>query len=204
MGFPQVLFLVTAGLGLINLFVCFANWAGGASFFEAGLGWIPGLLLVGGLAALFGILPGEHEPGPWPAVFTLGATLPMLFTVFQSEADMQAGGVMVLIFGILQMLVAIAAYLFDAGILTPPAPQPHGPYGHAGPYGQPASGSFAQQQPFGQQPTTFAQPVNQQGQQQGQQQPTTYASQQGQFFQQQSSDASHQNSPGSAGGPSGG
>ncbi|PXY32273.1 DUF5336 domain-containing protein [Prauserella muralis] len=207
---PQILLLGTAGLGVLNLFLAFANVSGGRSFFEAGYGWIPGLLLVSGLTALFSILPGDQKPGPWPAAIAAGVMLPFLFTVFQSDADLQAGGIMLLIFGIVQLAASVGAYLFDAGILKAPAPQQMSPYGHQQqPFGQQQPGGFGQQPPpFGQQPapdasggipqpTKFAQPV---GQQQPTQQPTQYASQQGQFFQQQQQqqpqDGGQQNKPG--------
>ncbi|PXY17248.1 hypothetical protein BAY59_37470 [Prauserella coralliicola] len=204
LGLPQILYLVTAGLGVLNLFLGFANIGGGRSFYEAGYAWIPALLFVSALTAVFLVLPGDVKPGPWPAIFAIGAAIPFLFTVFAVPYDMQAGGIMVLIFGLLQMLAAVAAYLFDAGVLKPPAPQPQSPYGQQPAYGQQQPGAFAQQQqPFGQQPapdqsggipqpTKFAQPVSPQPGQQ----PTTYASQHGQFFQQQSPEGGQQNPPG--------
>lgn len=211
---PQILLLVTGGLGVLNLFLAFANLGGSSSFYEEGAGWIPALLLVAGLAAVVGYLPGEAKPGPWPAMLSVGVVLAFLFTVFQG-GDLGAGGVLVLIFGLLQMGAAVAAYLMDAGVIKPGAPKPQ-------PYGQgfgPQTGGFGQPQPaqhsqFGAtpqgpqsgpqpqqpqqpqpgsspeasggsaQPTKFAQPV--------QQQPTTYAPQHGQFFQQSSGESSPQ------------
>lgn len=201
---PQLLFLVTAGLGALNLFLGFASIGTGASFYESAWAWVPALLLISGATAAFNLLPGGDRPGAWPAAFAAGAVLPFLFGVFQSEGSLAAGGVLVLIFGILQLLAAVAAYLFEAGVLKPPSPpQAAGPYGH-GPYAQ-QLGGFGQQQ-FGQQPppdsggmaqpTKFAQPV-QPGQpgQQPTQQPTQYAPQHGQFFQ-PSAESGQQGGPG--------
>ncbi|MBK1789282.1 DUF5336 domain-containing protein [Prauserella cavernicola] len=214
LGLPQILYLATAGLGVLNLFLAFANIGGSTSFYGAGYGWVPALLFISALTAVFVVLPGDVKPGPWPAVFAVGGALPFLFTVFTAPFDLQAGGVMVLIFGIIQMLVAVGAFLLDAGVIKPPAPQPASPYGQQQPqqpYGQQPQqhqGGFGQQQqpqPYGQQqpapdqsggipqPTKFAQPV---APPQPGQQPTTYASQQGQFFQQQSPEGGQQNQPG--------
>lgn len=179
-----IAYLAVAGLGLLNLFLGFASVGSGTGFYEGRVGWIPALFLISGLAAVLGLLPGDQKPGAWPAIFALTGMLTFLFTVFQSDFELEAGGVMVLVFGILQALVAVGAYLLDAEIIKLPAPgqggqgqfgrQP-GPYGQPGQFGQP-HGGFGQ--PGQSQP---GQP--QQGQPQAQQ-PTQYASQQGQFTQQ--------------------
>lgn len=212
MGLTQILYLVTAGFGVLNLFLGFANLAGGGSFYENGAGWVSGLLFIGGLVAAFTLLPGDHKPGPWPAVFGLGVMLPFLFTIFQIDASLQVGGILILVFGIVQAAAAVAAYLFDAGILKSPTPAaaPYG--GQPGAYGhQPGAFGSQQfgQQPFGQQagegtggmaqPTKIAQPVNQPSTQQ----PTQYAPQQGQFFHQPSGEGQQQNNPGTPPGGTG-
>ncbi|ASR34172.1 hypothetical protein BAY61_03245 [Prauserella marina] len=211
LGLPQILFLVTAGLGVLNLFLGFANLGGDQGVYAVGFGWIVLPLLISGLAALVGILPGDQKPGAWPAIFAVGGVLTFLFTVFQFPGDLQAGGVMILIFGILQMLAAIAGYLLENNIIKPPSPQAASPYGQPGAYGQQAGYApqqqYGQQQPGQQQPvdqtgsapqqTKFVQPVS--SQQPGQQ--TQYAPQQGQFFQQQQQqqqqqEGGQQNQPG--------
>ncbi|WP_024876246.1 DUF5336 domain-containing protein [Saccharomonospora piscinae] len=215
---PQILLLATGGLGVLNLFLAFANAFGGASFYERSLGWIPALLFVAGAIAVVGFLPGESKPGPWPAVLSVAVFLTFLFTMFQL-GDLGAGGVLVLIFGLLQTGAAVGAYLFEAGIVKAPAPKPQAPYGQQH-YGPPTGGFGQQPPPYGQQhpgpdsganpsaqPTKFAQPVGQQQpMQQPTQQPTTYASQQGQFFQQpsqqqpeQGQQQNDQNTPGQSG-----
>ncbi|MFO7193485.1 MULTISPECIES: DUF5336 domain-containing protein [Thermocrispum] len=169
----MILNLVVAFLGLLVLFFGFINLGGDRSFYEYSLGWVPGLYLLAGLAALIGILPGDAKTGAWPAAVSLTATFGFLFTVFEITGEMQAGGVLVLIFGILQTLVAVAAYLFGEQIIKLPAGGQPG-FGQPG-FGQP--GGFGPQQP--QQHQQFGQP----GGQQQAQQPTTYTGHQGQFSQ---------------------
>jgi hypothetical protein len=186
LGLPEVAHLVVAGLGVLILFLSFASIGDGidASLYEAQLGWVPALLLAGGLLSAKVILPGEDKkPGLIPVALVFAGVWAYLFTVFTADGDLGAGGIMVMIFGILQMLAAIAALLFDLGVIKPPAPNPYGQPG--GMY--PPSGAFPQQQPP-QQPQ-FGQP---QAPPPGQQ--TTFAPQQGQFGQQ----------PGQPGTPPGG
>lgn len=215
---PQILLLATAGLGLLNLFLGFASFSGKASFFDGVGGWIPAMLFASGLTALFGILPGEQKPGPWPAVFALSVVLPFLFTTIKTDGELGVGAILILIFGIIQMLAAVAAYLFNTGLLPLPSAQPS-PYGAAGQQFGQQPGGFGQQfgqqpggfgqQQFGQQPGGFGQQpapnpgadpaqTSIPGQQAGQapaQQPTQYAAQQGQFFQHQP-EGQQQSSPG--------
>jgi hypothetical protein len=151
---PQIGYLVTAGLGVLNLFLAFANVSGtgnsGSSFYERTAGWVPGLLLISGVTALFHVLPGDTKPGAWPAIFAGGATIPFLFSVFQiSDGGLGTGGVLVLIFGILQLLAATGAYLMEAGVIKmPPPSQAQSPYGGQPPgYGPPPGQQYPQQQP---------------------------------------------------------
>ncbi|WP_298177160.1 DUF5336 domain-containing protein [Saccharomonospora sp.] len=212
---PQILLLATGGLGVLNLFLGFATFAADRSFYESFVGWVPALLFIAGLTAVFGFLPGEQKPGPWPAALSVGGMLPFLFTVFQAS-NLKVGGILVLIFGILQMGAAVAGYLFDSGIIKAPTPQAQSPYGQS-PYGQQP---YGQQSPYGQQQVQPGQqsPYGQQQVQPGQQppygqqqpssepsgsfpsaqspnfsqpmqQPTQYAPQQGQFFHQPSGES---------------
>ena len=168
LGLPQIAYLVTAGLGVLNLFFGFASLGGETSFYEALTGWVPGLLLMSGLAALVGFLPGDAKPGPWPAILAIGAVLPFMFTVFQASGDLETGGVLVMIFGIIQMLAAVGAYLLEAGIIKMPPPGGRGPaYGQPGQYGPPPG----QQQQFPPPPGQYGQPGAQ----------TQYQPQPGQF-----------------------
>lgn len=178
LGLPQMLTMAIAGLGLINFFVGFADIYDGAdqSYFGAPTP-VPALFLLGGLFVLPALLPGgESKTGIAPAAFSVTGMLTVLFFVFATDPDLGVGSILLLIFGILQGAVAIAAYLFEAGILKAPVPgqnqqqqhfgqQPPGPYPPSGPF-------QGQQPPPGQFP-----PPGQPGQQ------TTFAPQHGQFGQ---------------------
>ncbi|WP_197320723.1 DUF5336 domain-containing protein [Saccharomonospora sp. NB11] len=213
---PKILLLVTGGLGVLNLFLAFANFTGGSSFYESAVNWVPALLFIAGAVAAVSFLPGESKPGAWPAVLSLGTVLVFLFTVFHVN-NLAVGGILVLIFGIAQAGCAVTAYLLDAGIIKPSSqPQPYGQnYPQTGGFGQPGqpaqSGQFGAPAPQQQgqpgqpaapgtssegsggfaAPTKFAQPV--------QQQPTAYAPQHGQFLQQPSGESNQQ--PGQPGQP---
>jgi hypothetical protein len=174
LGLPTILHLATAGLGLVNFFVGFADaYDGGDSgFFSNGL-ILPTLFLIGGLFALPAILPGEDKkPGIAPVVFSLASWLTILFFTFSTDPDVGTGTVLLMIFGFLQTGAAAAAYLFDAGILKMPAPNPYAHQQPGGPF--PPSGQFPAPPPQQPQPGQFGAPPGQQ---------TTFAPQQGQFGQ---------------------
>ncbi len=177
---PTIVHLVTAGLGLVNFFVGFAKiWdsdlAGvGGGFFSFGGSALPALFLISGLMSLPAILPGENKkPGIAPAAIAVSAWLTILFFTFSTNPDVGIGTILMIIFGLLQTAAAVVAFLFDAGILKTPAPNP---YGHQPPGGQfPPSGQFPAPPPGQQpQPGQFGAPPGQQ---------TTFAPQQGQFGQ---------------------
>ncbi len=177
LGLGAILHLVVLGLSAINFFVGFADaYDGGDSGFFSGGSTVPALFLLGGLFSLPAVLPGDNKkPGLAPAAFSVAAMLTVLFFTFSTDPDVGTGTILMMIFGILQGGAAVAAFLFDVGILK--APQPN-PYGHGQPGGGfPPSGQFPappQQQPG--QPGQFGAPPPP-----GQQ--TTFAPQQGQFGQ---------------------
>jgi hypothetical protein len=172
---PTILHLVVAGLGLINFFVGFADaYDGGDSGFFANGSMLPALFLLGGLFSLPAILPGENKkPGLAPAAFSLTAMLSIMFFMFSTDPDVGTGTILLLIFGILQGVAAVVAYLFDHGIIKAPAPNPYGHQSHGGQF--PPSGQFPAAPPQQPQPGQFGAPPGQQ---------TTFAPQQGQFGQQ--------------------
>lgn len=171
---PTILHLAVGGLGLISFFIGFAEAVdGGGGFFENG-NVLPALFLVGGLLSLPAILPGENKkPGVAPAAFAVAAWLSVLFFTFATDADVGTGTILLMIFGFLQTGGAVAAFLFDAGIVKMPQPNP---YGHMPPGGGqfPPSGQFPAPPPQQPQPGQFGAPPGQQ---------TTFAPQQGQFGQ---------------------
>lgn len=170
LGLPVIMHLVVGGLGLINFFVGFADIYDGGddSYFSSG-NVVPAMFLLGALFSLPAVLPGNNKkPGLAPAAFSVSAMLTVLFFTFSTDPDLGVGTILLMIFGILQGIASVVAYLFDQGIIKPPAPNPYGQPG--GMY--PPSGQFPQPPP-GQ----FGQPGPPPGQQ------TTFAPQQGQFGQ---------------------
>lgn len=175
LGLPAIIHLVVAGLGLINFFVGFADvYDGGNDSFFGSTSVLPGIFLLGALFSLPAILPGDDKkPGLAPAAFSVTGMLSIMFFVFATDPDIGVGTILLMIFGILQGFASVVAYLFDQGILKPPAPNP---YGHGQPGGMyPPSGQFPAPPPP--QPGQFGQPGPPPGQQ------TTFAPQQGQFGQ---------------------
>jgi Family of unknown function (DUF5336) len=135
---PVLLSLGMTLLGLVAYFIGFSD--------EADLaGQEILLMLVAGLLAAFRVLPNGPRFLPVAAVLSVAGGLSMLDGVVGIPEGAKTPGIIVvlLIMGILQMLVAVAAVLFDFGILKMPAPTPVG-------YGPPA-GQFPppqqQQQP---------------------------------------------------------
>lgn len=175
----QILLLVGAGLGLVNLFLGLAPAASGGgtsqSLYEAGVGWLPAFYFIGGVLAVSAVLPKGVNLGVAPAAVVLGAVLGHLFSfsAIPDGADTGIGFVLIMIFGIVQLGAVVTAYLFETGILKQQPKQP--PYGHQPPPGgmYPPSGQFPSQQQPGQYPQQPGAP--------GQQ--TTFAPQHGQFGQ---------------------
>lgn len=181
LGVPAIAHIAVAGLGVLNFFLGFASVAdvpsgyeGNVSFFGNG-SLIPGMFLLSALFTVPAILPGENKkPGIAAPAFAVTGMLTVLFLAFTADGDLGVGAILVMVFGILQGLVSVGAYLLDEGVIKMPAPNP---YGHQPPPGgqYPPSGQFPApppQQP--QQPGQFGAPPGQQ---------TTFAPQQGQFGQ---------------------
>src|SRR6476469_6697835 len=126
-------------LGLPNFFLGFADvadvpegYGGNVSFFGNG-SVIPGLFLLAGLFSLPAILPGEHKkPGIAAPAFAVTGVLTILFLSFTTDGDLGVGAILLMIFGILQGLAAVGAYLLDEGVIKMPPPNP---YGHVPPGG---------------------------------------------------------------------
>ena len=174
-------------LGLVNYFIGFSDEAAGAD--------TPIMfLLVGGLLAALKVLPKGPKALPFAALLSTLGALEALLAVVRVPSGGEVPGVVtvILILGILQMLVAIAALLFDHGVLKMPTGQPQAPYGQPyqqqpGQFGQPQQGPEKQ----GPQGTQFVPPATPQS--------TVYAPQQGQFYQpqqQQPEPGSQQQQPG--------
>ncbi|WP_236796757.1 DUF5336 domain-containing protein [Amycolatopsis sp. GM8] len=177
---PTVLTLVIAVLGIVNYFIGFSEEASGSD--QALL-----FLLVGGLLAGLSLLPRGPRVRPFAVLFSVLGGLYAILSVVRVPSNSDTPGIMtvILILGILQLLVAVAALLFEYNVLKLPTPRPaYPPYGQPGPYGQPQQGPEKQ----GPQGTQYVAP-----------QSTVYAPQHGQFYQPQ-----HEAGPQQPGTPPGG
>ena len=148
-------------LGLVAYFCGFSDEAGGAS--DQIL-----IMLIAGLLAASRALPDGPKFLPVATVLSVAGALWELDAMIGIPDGAKTPGILVvvLIMGLLQALVAVAALLFDFGILKLPAPTPQVPMGQYGP----PSGQFPQQQQP-QQPGQYGSPGAQ----------TQYQPQPGQF-----------------------
>ncbi|MEU7631548.1 DUF5336 domain-containing protein [Nocardia sp. NPDC049220] len=182
-GLPFLLAVGVAALGVINFLLGFLPFLGSkpldfdgtrvggqetAKLFEVASGSpLLGLLLLGGILAGLSLLPKQSLIGAAAAASTAGF-LALLFQSFNfgTGAELKWGAYVVLVLAFVQAALAIAALLFEAGILKPPAPRPATPpsgFGQGG-YGQqpPSFGQnqppFAQSQPGYGQSSPYGQP----------------------------------------------
>ncbi|MFI6367203.1 DUF5336 domain-containing protein [Nocardia sp. NPDC050630] len=186
-GLPYFLVVGVAALGVLNFLLGFLPFFGqkprrGASvdgsdtlslFQYFGAAGLLAILLLGGLLAGLTLLPKQNWTGAAAAASAAGF-LGTLFLSFTTPDDLNVelkwGAYVLLILAFVQTAVAVAAVLFETGVLTPPAPKPATPQGPQGGFG---AGGYGQQGAFGQgQPSAF-----------GQGQPGQYG--QGQFGQSQ-------------------
>lgn len=202
-GLPYFLTIGAAALGVLNFLLGFTPFfkTGGAeefgikgttaNFFESSTPVTAlGLLLLGGLLAGLGLLPKQDWKGV-SAAAALAGFLTLLFVSFSlpEGPSLAWGAYIVLVLALVQTAAAVAAVLFDLGIIKEPAPRPAGQSGF-GQSGQ--SGQGYQQQPpqgYGQQqpPQGYGQPHQgyQQQPPQGYQQPPQGYGQPQQGYQQQ-------------------
>ena len=116
---------------------------GSASGSTPGLGLAVAASVLAGLLAVVGLLPKQKVATAVVAVISTLSFLLVLAEVINAPAGLSIGWGLYLIIAttVLQAGVAIAALLFDAGVLTAPAPKPRyeQPYGQYGApyYGQP-------------------------------------------------------------------
>jgi hypothetical protein len=150
-GLPKLLSAATLLLALVCYFISFADAAAGTSLAIL-------LLLAGGLLGVFALLPKAPNLLPTSALLSTLGGLHLLAIVVHGGAttfdgtsfggsSSTAGSVIViLIFGLLQFLVAIAALVLDSGVINL-APKP-APYGHqqGGWPQQPQQGQYPQAQ----------------------------------------------------------
>jgi hypothetical protein len=150
---PVLLSLGVTLLGVVAYFCGFSDEAAGAETQIV-------LMLIAGLLAAFRALPNGPKYLPIVAVLSVAGALWELDAMIGIPKGVETPGILVvvLIMGILQMLVAVAALLFDFGVLKLPPPQPQVPqYGQFPPqqqqqqptqqYGSPGAQTQYQPQP---------------------------------------------------------
>ncbi|MCV7205361.1 DUF5336 domain-containing protein [Mycolicibacterium peregrinum] len=156
---PEILLAVVAIAGLLIYFVSFALDASTSQ----GMVVLVALPLLAGLLAGVSLLPKQNK---YTGVVAAIATIPFLFVI---GAVVSSGGSadwtiwVLLVLTLVQAGAAITALLFEAGIITPPAPKPqfdqqpqYGQYGgpsqYYGQQHQPQHGGQQYQQAQPQQP----------------------------------------------------
>lgn len=153
---PEILLAVVAIAGLLIYFVSFALDASTSQ----GMVVLVALPLLAGLLAGVSLLPKQNK---YTGVVAAIATIPFLFVI---GAVVSSGGSadwtiwVLLVLTLVQAGAAIAALLFEAGIITPPAPKPQfDQQPQYGQYGGPSQYYGQQHQPqHGGQPYQQAQP----------------------------------------------
>lgn len=118
---------------------------GGAEFTASGLSYWTVAALLASLLAAVSLLPKSR---PYTAMVAVAAVLGVLLVIGQvvnRPSGFSVGWALwlVLAFTLLQAVAAVAALLFESGVLTAPAPRPQ--YGQYGQYGPPPGGFYPQQ-----------------------------------------------------------
>lgn len=178
-----ILLIAVAALGLINFLLGFAPFTSisgsssgigsgldtSSSFFESSIYGL-GFVFAGGVVAGVSLLPKQSYAGI-AAALTLTGFFALVFAAFSVgtsdyvDISLGWGLIIVLILSFVQTVVAVAALLFEIGILKAPAPRPVAQqYGQPQPYGQAPGQAPGQPQGYGQ--AQYGQP--QQAQQPGQ------------------------------------
>lgn len=159
---PRILTLVVVVLGVVNFLVGLAGqfefFGDVVNFFfvQAGDPTSIALLLAGGLVAAFGLLPRQANTIGIAAALSVAGWLVLVFQSFNTgdagpvgtSIELGTGAFVVLVLGFVQSVLAVAATLFDAGVLKAPQPKPttYGQQNFGGAFGQQASG-YGQQNP---------------------------------------------------------
>ncbi|MGV0812065.1 DUF5336 domain-containing protein [Mycolicibacterium boenickei] len=151
---PAILLGVAAGAGLLTYFVSFALEL------QVTLGtFVVPLSLVAGLIAGVGLLPKQKKRGAIVAVLSTLAFLLSITLVVAAGSESDWTLYTLLVLTLIQAGAAITALLFDAGVITPPAPKPQfDQQAQYGQYGGPSQYYGQQHQPqLGGQPYQQAQ-----------------------------------------------
>ena len=118
---------------------------GGAEFTASGLSYWTVAALVASLLAAVGLLPKSRAHTAMVAVAAVLGMLLVIGQVVNRPSGFSVGWALwlVLAFTLLQAVAAVAALLFESGVLTAPAPRPQ--YAQYGQYGPPPGGYYPQQ-----------------------------------------------------------
>ncbi|MEV0945442.1 DUF5336 domain-containing protein [Rhodococcus sp. NPDC049939] len=151
-----------AGLGVLNLLLGFAPYAtfraGTVNSYEISTTGL-GLLILGGLLAAVSLLPKQSYVGAAAATSIAGWVLSLVVFLYVT-GDAQLGAILILVAGFLQSAVAVAALLFEMGVLeqSAPAPAAGADFSQPGQPGQaPKTYGQAPPQAYGQQPQAYGQ-----------------------------------------------
>jgi len=159
-GLSFYLGLGVAALGVVNFLLGFAPYLdspGSAMMYGVTLnafeplsnGAVPLVfLLLGGLLSGISLLPKQHYEGPAAAAAAAG-----FFSAFAimlnlpGNSELAGGGIAVLVLGFVQTVLAVAVFLFAAGIVNEPTSRPSRTHAHPAAYGHPQG--YAPQQGYG-------------------------------------------------------
>jgi len=153
---------LTAAVAALGVAVYLSNYgplfeASGTDFFTPtllDLGVVASLLAA--LIAGVGLVPKQKTAPALVAVLSVLGFLLVISIVLTAPRgiDIKWGLYLIIAFSVIQAIVAVGVLLFDAGVITPPAPRPryeqqqYGHYGSPGGYyGQPHQPGPPQQQP---------------------------------------------------------
>ena len=117
---------------------------GGAEFTASGLSYWTVAALLAALLAAVGLLPKSNSYSAAVAVTAVLGVLLVLGQVFNRPKGFSIGWALwlVLAFTLLQAIAAVAALLYESGVLALPAPRPR--YEQYGQYGPPPGGYYGQ------------------------------------------------------------
>lgn len=165
---PEILLAVVAVAGLLIYLLRFgplvdlSGITGGGTVLPTGelTGWTIDAALLAGLVAGVTLVPKQKNWTAIAAVISTFALLSAIFYTIELSSILDWGFYVVLVLAVIQAGAAIAALLFEAGVITPPAPKPQfDQQPQYGQYGGPSQYYGQQHQPqHGGQPYQQAQP----------------------------------------------
>ncbi|MCL2533292.1 MAG: DUF5336 domain-containing protein [Nocardiaceae bacterium] len=157
--------LAVAALGIVNFLLGFAPYVEnsttvgfGFSFtqdaFESG-GALPlAFLLTGGLLAGLSLLPKQEHTAPAAVTSLVGFLVSFVYMLsLPGGGSLAGGGITILVLAFIQAVLAIAVFLFGAGIVKMPQQRPSRSHVHPAAYGHPQGYNPQAPQGYGAPPT---------------------------------------------------